>query len=87
MSIQKSSHGDVARGAQERTGPYALSRRLRVKGSISDAQLKELQRVAEKCPVHKLMTPPLPPASSACHRVRAEGTRIAKHSLRVLPSR
>lgn len=45
----------MARGAQERSGTYALSTQLRVRRSISDAQLKELQRVAENCPVHKLM--------------------------------
>jgi putative redox protein len=42
--------------SQERTGTYMLTTRLRLGGSLSDAQLQELRGVAEKCPVHKLMT-------------------------------
>ncbi|WHZ11227.1 MAG: OsmC-like protein [Burkholderiaceae bacterium] len=40
----------------ERTGVYRLSATLRIGGELSDAQLQDLQRIAEKCPVHKLMT-------------------------------
>ena len=40
----------------ERSGVYRLSARLKIHGELSDAQLQELQAVAEKCPVHKLMT-------------------------------
>lgn len=40
----------------ERGGVYRLSARLKIHGELSDAQLQELQAVAEKCPVHKLMT-------------------------------
>lgn len=40
----------------ERAGVYRLVARLSVGGELSDAQLQDLQRVADKCPVHKLMT-------------------------------
>jgi len=42
--------------AQERKGVYRLTATLKIHGSLSDAQLQELQAVAQKCPVHKLMT-------------------------------
>ena len=42
--------------SQERSGVYKLAARLQVKGDLSDAQLQELHAVAQKCPVHKLMT-------------------------------
>lgn len=42
--------------SQERSGVYKLSARLQVKGALSDAQLRVLLTVAQKCPVHKLMT-------------------------------
>lgn len=40
----------------ERSGVYRLAARLRIGGELSDAQLRELETVAGKCPVHKLMT-------------------------------
>jgi len=40
----------------ERAGVYRLAARLRISGDLSDAQLRELESVALKCPVHKLMT-------------------------------
>jgi putative redox protein len=40
----------------ERSGTYALGTRLRIRGAVSDDQLRELEAVAHKCPVHKLMT-------------------------------
>ena len=40
----------------ERKGIYRLATTLKVHGALSDAQLKELEAVAGKCPVHKLMT-------------------------------
>ena len=40
----------------ERSGTYALDTRLRIRGALSDEQLRELEVVAHKCPVHKLMT-------------------------------
>jgi putative redox protein len=42
--------------SQEREGVYRLSAVLRLTGQLSHAQRGELLRVAEKCPVHKLMT-------------------------------
>lgn len=42
--------------ADERKGIYRLTTTLKVHGALSDAQLKELEAVAGKCPVHKLMT-------------------------------
>lgn len=50
-------HTVVERDASaERTGTYRLAARLQITGELSDAQLAELQAVAHKCPVHKLMT-------------------------------
>ncbi|MFI5446669.1 OsmC family protein [Polaromonas sp. UC242_47] len=40
----------------ERSGVYRLATKLRIQGALSDAQLQELQMVAHKCPVHKLMS-------------------------------
>ena len=42
--------------SEERAGTYRLTARMQLKGAFSDAQLKELRSVVEKCPVHKLMT-------------------------------
>lgn len=42
--------------SQERAGTYRLTSRLQIRGAFTDAQLRELQAVADKCPVHKLMT-------------------------------
>ena len=42
--------------SQERNGIYKLSTRLQISGALTDAQLTELENVAMKCPVHKLMT-------------------------------
>jgi putative redox protein len=40
----------------ERAGVYRLATRLKISGNLSDEQLRELETVAGKCPVHKLMT-------------------------------
>jgi|UPI0002E9E05C putative redox protein len=42
--------------AEEQKGKYKLSVKLTLKGVLSDEQREELHRVADKCPVHKLMT-------------------------------
>ena len=42
--------------SQERAGIYRLSTALSLTGDLSAAQRQELLRVAQKCPVHKLMT-------------------------------
>lgn len=39
----------------ERAGVYRLTATLQIRGALSDAQLQELEAVAKKCPVHKLM--------------------------------
>ncbi len=50
-------HTDVVSdNSQERSGVYKLSTRLVISGSFSDAEFAQLTAVAEKCPVHKLMT-------------------------------
>jgi putative redox protein len=40
----------------ERGGTYRLAARLKIGGDLTEAQLRELETVAGKCPVHKLMT-------------------------------
>lgn len=48
---------EVERDASgERQGVYRLHARLHLSGELSDAQRQELLAVADKCPVHKLMT-------------------------------
>ena len=42
--------------SEERKGVYRLKAELHINGSLSDAELAQLIPVAEKCPVHKLMT-------------------------------
>ena len=42
--------------SQERAGVYKLTTKLVISGAISDAEFAQLVAVAEKCPVHKLMT-------------------------------
>lgn len=42
--------------SQERAGIYKLSTVLHIGGNLTDAQLAELEVVAGKCPVHKLMS-------------------------------
>jgi len=42
--------------SEERRGTYRLSATLAIGGELSDAQLRERESVAGKCPVHKLIT-------------------------------
>jgi putative redox protein len=42
--------------SEERAGVYRLRVTLTLGGPLSDAQRQELLKVADKCPVHKLMT-------------------------------
>jgi putative redox protein len=42
--------------SEERQGRYRLAVVLDLRGPLSDAQRQELLRVADKCPVHRLMT-------------------------------
>ncbi|MBX3588077.1 MAG: OsmC family protein [Ramlibacter sp.] len=55
--------------SQERQGTYRLAARLQVSGELTDAQLQELQTVAHKCPVHKLMTAVTTEISTAVERL------------------
>jgi putative redox protein len=48
---------EVQRDAsQEQKGAYGIKVKLTLHGDLSDAQREELHRVADRCPVHKLMT-------------------------------
>lgn len=42
--------------SQERAGLYRLSTTLALSGNLSAGQREQLLQVAQKCPVHKLMT-------------------------------
>lgn len=42
--------------SQERQGHYGLNVELQLHGELDDAQRQQLLRVADKCPIHKLMT-------------------------------
>jgi putative redox protein len=42
--------------SEERAGVYRLRVTLTLGGPLSDAQRQELLKVADKCPLHKLMT-------------------------------
>lgn len=42
--------------SQERAGVYRITSKLVISGTFSDAEFAQLVAVAEKCPVHKLMT-------------------------------
>jgi putative redox protein len=42
--------------SQERQGLYRLGVELTLRGSLDDAQRQQLLRIADKCPIHKLMT-------------------------------
>jgi len=42
--------------SDERKGVYRLATTLHVTGALTDAQREELLTVAQKCPIHKLMT-------------------------------
>jgi putative redox protein len=42
--------------SEERQGVYRLRVLLKIGGTLTDAQRQELLAVANKCPVHKLMT-------------------------------
>lgn len=41
---------------QERQGIYGLNVELTLHGALNDAQRQQLLRIADKCPIHKLMT-------------------------------
>ena len=41
---------------EEQKGKYTLNVKLTLKGVLTDEQRDELHRIADRCPVHKLMT-------------------------------
>lgn len=43
-------------GSQEKQGLYALTVELTLRGVLDDEQRATLRRVADRCPLHKLMT-------------------------------
>ena len=42
--------------SQERQGTYRLAVELDLHGALDDEQRQQLLRIADKCPIHKLMT-------------------------------
>lgn len=42
--------------SEERQGVYRLAVQLDLHGALDDAQRQQLLRIADRCPVHKLMT-------------------------------
>jgi len=42
--------------SQEQKGKYAINVMLTLKGALTEDQRVELRRVADRCPIHKLMT-------------------------------
>ena len=42
--------------SEERQGIYRLAVQLELHGALDDAQRQQLLRIADKCPVHKLVT-------------------------------
>ncbi|MFV8570011.1 OsmC family protein [Marinobacter sp. SBS5] len=58
---------DVTRdNSEERSGTYRLHVDLRLKGPLEKSHLGRLEKVAEKCPVHKLMTAATTVVTSSC---------------------
>ncbi len=53
--------------SQERAGLYRLSTALALTGKLSPAQREELLQVAQKCPIHKLMTQVTTEISTSLH--------------------
>lgn len=42
--------------SEEKKGKYVLNVKLTLKGVLTDQQRDELHRIADRCPIHKLMT-------------------------------
>ena len=56
MQIQDLVVSVTRDASQEREGTYGLTSWIRIGGPLTDAQIAELRAVAEKCPIHRLMT-------------------------------
>ena len=53
---------------EERKGVYRLKAELLISGGFSDAEFAQLVAVADKCPVHKLMTSVTTEITTTVHR-------------------
>lgn len=42
--------------SEERLGRYRLAVELELRGALEESQRQQLLRIADKCPIHKLMT-------------------------------
>ncbi|MGH8208487.1 MAG: hypothetical protein ACREU6_02635 [Steroidobacteraceae bacterium] len=54
--------------SRESQGTYLLDARLRIQGKVTEDQLRALEDIAHRCPIHRLMTgvtPRSPHASRA----------------------
>jgi len=56
--------------SQERAGVYKIDAKLYIGGDLTDAQIHELETVAGKCPVHKLMTQVTTEISTSVERLK-----------------
>lgn len=56
IAVEDVQSNIVRDDSEERKGVYRLRAELAIRGSFSDAEFAQLVAVAEKCPVHKLMT-------------------------------
>jgi putative redox protein len=65
--------------SEEQKGKYVLHVTLTLKGVLTDAQREELLRVADRCPIHKLMT------TSDDHR-NPRSTRLRQPVITLLPA-
>lgn len=58
---------DIVRdNTEERSGTYRLHVDLRLKGPLDESHRERLEKIAEKCPVHKLMTSVTTVVTSSC---------------------
>lgn len=58
---------EIARdNTEERSGTYQLHVDLRLNGKLDESHRNRLEKVAEKCPVHKLMTAVTTVVTTSC---------------------
>ncbi|MDX1755100.1 MAG: OsmC family protein [Marinobacter sp.] len=58
--------GIVRDSSEEASGTYRLQVELELKGALEESQRSRLEKVAEKCPLHKLMTSVTTVITSSC---------------------
>ena len=56
MDVQNIEVNVERDASEERSGIYRLNTELTLTGNLNDAQRADLLRIAQKCPIHKLMT-------------------------------